>query len=267
MDFIKKKILVVVKTYSNPSKQNQETVCVAGVLQDNPPSWIRIYPVPFRDLPYEQQFKKYQIIEAEIKKNRGDFRPESYKVNVDSIKILEDVGRERNWERRKQYILPLVDSSMCKIQREREDAQKSLGIFKPAMVEDFIFEPGEKEWSDADRNLLSQLKLFGNDKNILEKIPYKFKIKYKCFDLNCKGHFQGIIDWETAQLYRNLKKKDRGSIIIEKIKSKYLDDVCKSDKDFYFIVGNSLKGPKSFSIISIFSPPKDDSLPLFDLGS
>ena len=63
MDFFKKKILIVVKTYPNPSKQNKETVCVAGVLLEAPPSWIRIYPIPFRDLPYDQQFKKYQIID------------------------------------------------------------------------------------------------------------------------------------------------------------------------------------------------------------
>jgi hypothetical protein len=265
MGFIKKKILVVVKTYPNPSKQNQETVCVAGVLLENPPSWIRIYPVPFRDLPYDQQFKKYHIIEAGIKKNTADFRPESYKVNFDSLKIIEEIGRERNWERRKQFLLPLVDFSMCKIQKEREDTHKSLGIFKPAMVEDFIIEPGEKEWSKADRNLLSQSKLFGNDNNILEKIPYKFKIKYKCFDLNCNGHNQGIIDWETAQLYRNLKVKYHQPTLIEKLKSKYLDDVFNSNKDFHFVVGNSLKGPKAFSIISVFYPPKDDQLPLFYL--
>ena len=128
MDFIKKKILVIVKTYPNPSKQHKETVCVAGVLLENSLSWIRIYPVPFRDLPYDQQFKKYQIIEAKIIKNRSDFRPESYKVNFDSIKILEEIGTDRNWEKRKQYILPLLDSSMCKI-KGQEKKLKNLWEF------------------------------------------------------------------------------------------------------------------------------------------
>lgn len=140
-----------------------------------------------------------------------------------------------------------------------------MGVFKPAIVEDFIAEPREKEWSEGERNLLSQLNLYGSAKKVLEKIPYKFKIKYKCSDSDCAGHKQGIIDWETAQLYRNLKEKYQEPTIIEKIKSKYMDDVCGPEKDLYFIVGNSLEGPKSFSIISVFYPPKYHQLPLFDL--
>jgi len=125
MVFKKKRILVVVKTYPNPSKKYQETVCVAGVLLDDPPSWIRLYPVPFRGLPQNQQFKKYTIIEAEICKNPQDVRPESYKVNAESIQTIETIDTENNWRQRKEYLLPLTDSSMCQIQKEQKQTQKS----------------------------------------------------------------------------------------------------------------------------------------------
>jgi len=65
MSFTSKEILVVVKTYPNPSKKYQETVCVAGVLLENPPRWIRIYPILFRDLPFDQQFKKFQCLKIQ----------------------------------------------------------------------------------------------------------------------------------------------------------------------------------------------------------
>jgi len=47
MQFQKKKILVAVKAYPNPSSKYVETVCCAGIdLSTN--QWIRLYPIPFR---------------------------------------------------------------------------------------------------------------------------------------------------------------------------------------------------------------------------
>jgi hypothetical protein len=49
-----KRVLITVKTYPNPSKSYQETVCTAGIDEDK--NWIRIYPVNFRAKP------KYYIL-------------------------------------------------------------------------------------------------------------------------------------------------------------------------------------------------------------
>ena len=233
--YSKKEILVVVKTYPNPSRKYQETVCVAGVLLENPPRWIRIYPISFRDLPFEQQFKKFHVIEVEVQRNKQDIRPESHKVKLDSIKLLREISTYRNWEERKKYLLPLVQPSMCAIQIEQRESHKSLGIFKPYEIIDFIAEEDEEDWNDSDRNLLSQKNLFGKEKQILEKIPFNFKIHYRCSDQKCNGHKQTIIDWETAQLYRNLKGKHSSTALIEKMKQKYLSEICGQDKDIYFI--------------------------------
>ena len=58
----KKRILVVVKTYPNPSRNYGETVCCAGVDLDSG-RWVRMYPITFRQLA-ERQFAKYQLIEC-----------------------------------------------------------------------------------------------------------------------------------------------------------------------------------------------------------
>lgn len=61
------RILVTVKTYPTLSKKYGETVCTAGIREDG--SWIRLYPVPFRRLNEEEQYHKYDWIEARVKKN------------------------------------------------------------------------------------------------------------------------------------------------------------------------------------------------------
>ena len=101
-----KKVLIAVKTYPTISKKYDELVCTAGVQEDG--SWIRIYPMPFRKLDYENQYKKYQWMEAPFKKNQSDPRPESYSVtDIDKIKLLNSVDTSHNWSERKksQYLL------------------------------------------------------------------------------------------------------------------------------------------------------------------
>lgn len=58
-----KRVLVTVKAYPNLSRKYGETVCVAGIDLDTN-QWIRLYPIPFRDLDSDQKFKKYNIIEV-----------------------------------------------------------------------------------------------------------------------------------------------------------------------------------------------------------
>jgi len=264
MIFEKKKILVVVKTYPNPSKKYQETVCVAGVLLEDSPSWIRLYPVPFRSLPQNQQFKKYTVIEAEIGKNPQDVRPESYKVNAESIQTIESIGTENNWRKRKEYLLPLIDPSMCQIQEDQKQTQKSLGLLKPSTIEEFIIERSKtRDWDESEKQIMSQLNLFDPSKKTLEKIPYKFKIKYICSAPKCSGHTQGIIDWETAQLYRNTIKAYSEPIALQKVRDKYMNEIFGPQKDFYLVVGNQFQGPLSFLILSVFWPSIDKQHTLF----
>ena len=49
------KILITVKAYPALSKKYNETVCTAGITEEG--NWIRIYPIPFRKLKYDKQFK------------------------------------------------------------------------------------------------------------------------------------------------------------------------------------------------------------------
>src|SRR4030042_1494207 len=109
--FEKKKILITVKTYPLPSKKSIEASCTAGITEDG--KWIRLFPLPFRLLEHSKQFKKYQWIEASVTK-ATDPRPESYKIDIDTINpIGQPIPTNNNWKFRKEIVLPLARRSLC----------------------------------------------------------------------------------------------------------------------------------------------------------
>ena len=97
----KRKVLVTVRTYPVPSKKSIEVSCTAGITEDG--QWIRLFPIPSRFLDSDKRFSKYQYIEADVTKSQSDIRPESYKINIDSIKILsqQSLPTDNHWESRK----------------------------------------------------------------------------------------------------------------------------------------------------------------------
>ena len=70
MNAEKKRVFITVKTYPNISDKYAELVCTAGILEDG--TWIRLYPVPFRLLKKEQQYKKYTWINVEGRRSSKD---------------------------------------------------------------------------------------------------------------------------------------------------------------------------------------------------
>lgn len=104
----RERILILVKAYPQPSKKYGESVCTAGITSSG--NWIRIYPVEFRNLPIESKFEKWSWIEANIIKS-SDPRPESHKIDHDSIINLHKIDTSRYWKSRKEILLPLCTSS------------------------------------------------------------------------------------------------------------------------------------------------------------
>ena len=56
-----KQVLITVKAYPNRSKKYGETVCVAGV-DMHTHQWIRLYPIPYRDLEKEKKFENIVLL-------------------------------------------------------------------------------------------------------------------------------------------------------------------------------------------------------------
>ena len=87
-------VLVTVKAYPQPSRTYGETVRIAGVRTDtSEPTWIRLYPVAYRELAFADRFQKYQLMNLRVFRSASDQRPESYKEQC--LKPVDPPGRAR----------------------------------------------------------------------------------------------------------------------------------------------------------------------------
>ena len=260
--WLEREALVTVKAYPNPSAKHFETVCTAAITREE--GWVRLYPVGFRSLPEERRFKKYQCIHFKMQKQRRDQRPESYRPDEHSIRLGQVVGTDDGWWERWQWVRPTLGPSMCELQRLQESHKKSLGCVKPVDVEKFIIEEADSEWTGRKRAIIDQLNLFDPVKTQLERIPFVFKYRYRCESRDCRGHNQSILDWELMELYRKVRTQSvPPEDIPQQIHKKFFDELCGTDKDTRFFVGNHSRYPADFMVLGVFWPPKTDARSLF----
>lgn len=264
------KVLPLVKAYPNLSRKYGEVSCIAGLDLDTG-EWVRLYPVPFRSLEDRQQFRKYQPIRASVQRRSGDRRPESWRVDADSIEVIAPVvSPERGWEARRPLVEPAIGESMCAARRAQRENGTSLQMFRVREVSDLVIEEVERDpekgrmaeaWA-AQGSLLDAGEL-KQQREALEQIPFRFQYRYRCSDSDCRGHLQSIVDWEIVQLFRNVRDHADWK---QRIRQKWLDQMCGADKDTAFIVGNQHQYPDGFLVLGVWWPPKPSQLSLVDSG-
>jgi len=231
-----------------------ETVCCAGIDLENQ-QWIRLYPIPYRDLDESQKFKKYNIIKVKCHKS-NDARIESYRVDSDSIEILDHIDTKNKWCKRKSLILSTKSESFCSI-LESISENKSLGMFKPDDIK-FSHKKSDLKNTRVRKAAYAQLSFFNKQKQAIEQIPYDFYYSFKCNgNPECKGHKLLIIDWELGQSYRSWGYRYKSEeLLLEKIKERWLDRMCSEKNDVYFFVGNQRRFKNQFMVLGVFYPPK-----------
>lgn len=180
----RKRVLILCKTYPSPSSTYVETSCVAGM--DESGKLIRLFPVPFRLVSDEQQFKKWQWIEARVRKAREDNRPESHRISVDTIEVLGDPIPYRNeWAERRHTISPVpIFDSFLTLDTARESEGITLGLLRPKRIIDLLITKADSsDWSEDERAKLMQAQtqgsLFDQDAELkslklLQKLPFDF---------------------------------------------------------------------------------------------
>ena len=252
---VTKRILITVKAYPNPSKKYGETVCCAGIDLDTL-QWIRLYPIPYRDLDSSQKFKKYTIINIRCWKASDDHRLESYKIDIDSIEKISLIDTKRNWEARKKIVLPTISPSFCSILKDSEQ-NKSLGAFKPIDIS-FSCKKSTLESQAKREACYAQLSFFDTKKNAIEQIPFHFYYNFRCFGKpDCPGHKLLIIDWEIGQAYRDWRYRyNSEEQLLQKIKQRWLELMCSENNDVYFYVGNMKRFHENFMVLGVFYPKK-----------
>lgn len=261
------KVLITVKTYPLPSNKYEELVCTAGILEDG--RWIRIYPIPFRSLPHDKKFGKYEWIELDLIRNKSDFRPESYRPKSDAsnIYIISKVGTEHEWAERKKFVLQNTFTSFKElIDLAKGETQKSLATFRPREIVDFIIEEDTRTWKEQWLANYEQYGLFDIDekgegvlRKIVDKVPYKYSYRFFC-EGETKPRTLMIEDWEIGALYWNCLKQVGGDEIEANklVRKKYFEEFLYK-KELHLFVGTTKQyhnmAPNPFVIIGVFYPP------------
>ena len=261
------KVLITVKTYPIPSDTYDELVCTAGVTEEG--DLIRLYPINFRDLPYTLKYKKYQWIQVRASKHgTRDRRKESYRPVDGSLRTLgEPLGTKDNWRERAKYVLKNKAGSIEDLLERQNVDQTSLGIFKPKAVHDLVIKrDDEPEWKPEYLAALKQNRLWETRKasrTPLRKVPFKFYYRFRCDDPRCRGnHRMSIHDWEVGALFwRCVDGGDSEEVAANKVKSRFLNDICGPDKETYFYVGTVHGHPRSWIVLGTFYPKAEKSHP------
>lgn len=260
-------VLITVKTYPIPSAKYDELVCAAGITKSG--EFVRLYPIRFRDLPFSQQYKKYQWIEVEAEKHTGrDARKESFRPFEDSIKLLgQPITSKDAWRERARYALANVAPSMEFLKQRQKADRTSLGILRPREVTDLEVSADDPDWKPEFKDALRQQRLWDDRAKTQEpprKVPWKFHYRFTCEDERCTGHRMMIEDWEVGALYwRCVDNGDPPDVAATKVKDKFLSQMCDPSRDTHFYVGTVL-AHGTWVVIGVFWPPKtEDPAPLF----
>ena len=271
----KHRILITVKTYPTLSRKYGETVCTAGVREDG--TWVRMYPVPFRRLGEKEQYSKYDWIECRLTRNTSDPRPETYRpVDQNELRSVAHIDTRDQWRERRQILLKnaKVYTSLDEIIEGAKANSLSLAVFRPSVIDDFVWEEEDREWDPAKvremRNLTNQYDLFEDNTwretfKLIPKMPYSFSYKFQ--DENGRRSELQVLDWEVGQLYWNcLRSSDYDEpTALAKVKKKYYDLFISTD--LHFFLGTTQQfhfvAPNPWVIIGVLPIPKERQLGLF----
>jgi hypothetical protein len=260
--WLRKRVLIVVRTYPTPARSTIEASCTAAISDDG--QWIRMFPVPARLMEHDKRFAKWQWIDVDLLKATSDSRPESYKLNPDSIVTGDTVGPQNGWRARRNLINPLKRPSMCRIQQEQEKrGYPTLGVFRPHQIKRLAIDPAAVNWTEAQLATLTQDTLFEKaPAQTLEKIPFDFRYEFRCGDVDCRGHAMICTDWEMGQAYRSWRS-EYGDQWEAKFRQRFEREMIEK-KDTHFFVGTMHQHPTSWIIVGLFYPPLPRTRDLFE---
>jgi len=241
------KVLITVKTYPTLSEKYSELVGTSGFREDG--SWVRIYPVPFRKLDYQNRYQKWQWIEIDLVKNTSDFRPESFRpANIEKeIRLLDKVDTKGDWIKRKDLISNQIWTNMSDLIASKKENGTSLAVLKPKTIKGFLCKPCEREWNPQKMKVIianqSQGSLFDEEDTrmvfkVVKKLPFEFSYVFTTDD----GVERTLMieDWELGALYWNCLVTSKGNEVeaCRKVKEKYFDYMV-NERDLHFFMGTT----------------------------
>ena len=267
------KVVVLVKAAPVLTSDLEETMCVAGVRVDGgAPCWIRLHPVPFRDLDDDSRFAKYQTTSVTVGRPRSDRRPESWSPVHGSILASESLGTSNGWAQRRHLVEQLGEQRMCDLIEANRSGSgpstPSLAVVRPVEPPKLKITSRDEsqlaEWRRRAAGAASRMSLFDNPnvkKPEFEVVPWRFRYEYRCSAPGCNGHSQTIVDWEVLALWRHVRHRADWR---DKMRVKF-EETLWHGRDTVLFVGNQEQHPISFLVLGVFWPPAGPAQEVFEL--
>ena len=257
-------LMIAVKAAPVPTAQLQESMCVAGIDLGPEPRWIRLFPIPFRDLADDSKFRKYEEVTLQATRPDSDRRPESWVPIEGSITPGRFLGTEHGWSARREHVARVREWDMCDlIARNRSGSgpeTPSLAVVRPAHPPEVLITPRDQDqldrWQSLATAIANQPSLFDDPnqaKHPYEHAPWRFSYKYRCQGPDCNGHTQTIVDWEVEALWRKVRQREDWRDLMHR---KFRDELWAPDRDTVLFVGNMEQRPQNFLVLGIFWPPQ-----------
>ena len=245
-------MLVVVRTYPDPSEKYDETVCTAAITDGG--EWRRLYPVPLRYLEREKQYRTWTIIQVSVLPSSADDRPESRRPELQTIALEEKPLKK--WEARREWVR--ASRTFASV-AELVAAGRSIGPVAVREVKEFLIEPQSPVWTPKEQARLNQERLW-DDRRKLEKMPVKFRLIWTDGHGNEQKHT--FRSWEVCETWRRWRDGYGEQGLAERMREKWLGDQFGPTRDVTFFMGNLAK-PKLrrvFQIAGTFTPPKGQKI-------
>lgn len=225
---------------------------------------IRLFPVPFRLVENDQQFKKWQWITARVRRAQDDARPESHRISVDTIEVEgEPLPTRDHWMARREVIqdVPVFDSFDA-LEASRQVNGTTLGLVRPSRLLGFEIEAvGSPDWTEDELTKLLQEQQQGSLFDLeedqrtlktLKKLPYHFHYRYECqTSEGLKAYKHKLVDWEVGALYWKVSRRSDWQ---EAMRHKFINQF--RERDVTFLMGTIHRFPKQWLIVSVLYPPK-----------
>jgi hypothetical protein len=215
----------------------------------------------------KEQFSLYQWITADIKKKEDDSRPESFRIDCDSIAAGDIIpATQDEWDKRAEYMFPdpaWQFDSVEDLKKAQKEKGTSIGVVAPREIKKVeVVQRSDEEKRNFEQKLAdikktqeaarAQIKLFEealpSEMKNLEFLKYRVQVTWLCPSPECTGHCMQVLDWGLCELQR----RDGDDKALRRMK-----ELCNVDKyDLKFFLGNLFMHPGSFLLVGMWYPKR-----------
>lgn len=230
---------MLVKALPHASDRHGETVCCAGLTERG--EWRRQFPIRFRHLK-DKKFGRWQWIEYDWRVPSDDKRPESRRVQEDSIIPGQVLAKGKRAAFIDPYVVPSVSVAV--------ERGQTLALIRPQKVQ-FSWEKKSLDVIEAERKTYiraaSQTSFFDDELKGLEPCPYSFRFRYLSED--GKPHNHTCDDWETTAAYYKLSNKYGPTAALEHLDKMYNEEYPKNG--MALALGTHSQRPEQWLLVGV----------------